>query len=343
VVTAVSLTTALGFAVLLLISRRTSRPADAALSTAVSQRIEAVDRTLSNTETKLTTQVEGLDAKVALLAQSVERRQGALTQQVTQIGDSMEKIAGVFSNDRARGGWGELSLRRLFELAGLVEHRDFSLQQASPAGIPDAVVHLPGSRRIVIDAKFSVARYNEAVGAADPDEELRLLRLQAKDMERDAKSLVSKGYHETASGGYVVMYLPSQAVWEATAAADPELLGRLMKLRIIVAGPNTLHALLLTAGTLLAEHRFIDEAHQVIVDARELGKRLGSFHGHLAKVGKGLASAVAAFNQAAGSWDRRLTPQVNKMADAGYVDAVGSLERVDDPTVELSPNLEMVG
>ncbi len=307
----------------------------------VTRRIGDLDNAILTTQTKLETQVIAIDKNLALLKGTVDSREGALKQQVTKIDEQMGQIAAVFTNDRARGGWGELSLRRLFELSGLIEGRDFTMQFDAGDAKPDAVVHLPGARNIVIDAKFSIARFNDALAAENPQVRDDLLRKQAKDLEKDARSLNNKGYKDLASGGYIVMYLPSQAVWEAAAAADPDLLDRLMKLRVVVVGPNALHALLLTAGSLLTEQRFVEEAHQVLDDARELHKRLGIFVGHFGKVGKSLENAVNSFNDAAGSWDRRLTPHISQMAARASLDPSEEVGKITSAVRETpSPSVE---
>jgi DNA recombination protein RmuC len=127
--------------------------------------------------------------------------------------------------------------------------------------------------------------------------------------------LAAKGYAELASGGYVVMYLPSQAVYEAAAAAHPDLIDRLMASRVIIAGPSALYALLLNVGSLLTEFRALQQADQILEDARELRRRMTGFVDHLQRVGAGLTGAVRAFNSAVGSWESRLSPQLNRMSE----------------------------
>jgi len=117
------------------------------------------------------------------------------------------------------------------------------------------VVHLPGDRNIVIDSKFPVVRYNEALATDDPNERRKLLVEQGKELERVAKDLIARGYGELASAGYVVMYLPSQAVYEAAAAAHPEVIERLLEKRVVIAGPTTLFALLMNVASLMTEVR----------------------------------------------------------------------------------------
>ncbi len=269
----------------------------------------------------LDAKVSELDSKLASLQETVTGREAALEEQVRGLGAQMQSITTLFTNDRARGSWGEISMLRIFELGGLVEGRDYTPQFHSGEGTPDAVVHLPGNRSIVIDSKFPVVRYNEALETQDTEERQRLLFAQGKELERVAKTLVDKGYAELASGDYVVMYLPSQAVYEAAAAAHPEIIDRLLEKRVVVAGPTALFALLMNVASLMTEHRALQQADQILGEARELHRRMTVFVGHIRDVGSALARTVGAFNGAVGSWTSRVAPQLTRVSDlSGHSD-----------------------
>lgn len=259
--------------------------------------------------------VSELNSKLASLQETVASREASLDEQVRGIGDRVQGIVGLFSNDRARGGWGEISMLRVFELGGLTEGRDFTTQPYTANGTPDALVHLPGERRLVIDCKFPVARYNEALATDDPDERRRLLVAQGKELEREGRSLVDKGYGELASGGYVIMYVASQAVYEATVETCHEVIERLMEKRVVLAGPSALYAMILSVSALLAEHRGIQHTDQILDEVKELHRRLGVFIGHLGGIGAGLGKTVALFNQAVGSWTGRVGPQLSRLGE----------------------------
>ncbi len=281
----------------------------------MTRRLEEMKSALAAREGALGAQVAQLDTKLANLQESVTGREAALDEQVRGIGSQMQGITALFTNDRARGGWAEIGMKRIFEQGGLVEGRDYTCQVSEGGIKPDAVVHLPGGRKIVIDAKFPTARFGDALSEEDPDRRQRLLSEQGKELERVGKTLANKGYAELASGGYVVMYLPSQAVYEASASAHPELIDRLMTSRVIVAGPTALYALLLTVGSLLTEFQALQQADQILDEARELHKRLTTFAGHLQGIGTGLTKAVKAFNEAVGSWGSKVAPQLTRMTD----------------------------
>ena len=299
----------------LLSARRRSQPGTETAEPDLVRRLDDLQASMAAREGALGAQVEQLDGKLARLQESVSGREAALDEQVRRIGAEMNGITALFNNDRARGGWAEIGMRRVFEQGGLVEGRDFTCQVSSGGVKPDAVVHLPGGRKVVIDAKFPIARFVEALAEESPDRRRRLLVEQGKELERVGKSLSARGYADLASGGYVVMYLPSQAVYEAAAAAHPDLIDRLMQNRVIVAGPTALYALLLNVGSLLTEFRALQQADQILNDARELHRRMATFVGHLQGVGAGLTNAVRAFNGAVGSWGSRVAPQLSRMGE----------------------------
>ena len=313
----------IGLMILLLVAaRRQERPDGSGPDLGV--RLDELQTSIANREGALGAQVAQIDSKLAFLQESVTGREASLDEQVRGIGTQMQGITTLFTNDRARGGWAEIGMKRIFEHGGLVEGRDYVCQVSHGDLRPDAVVHLPGGRNIVIDAKFPTARFADALAEEDPERRARLLMEQGKDLERIGKGLTAKGYGDLASGGYVVMYLPSQAVYEAAASAHPDLIDRLMANRVIIAGPSALYALLLNVGSLLTEFRALQQADQILDDARELRRRMSGFVDHLQRVGTGLTGVVRAFNGAVGSWESRLSPQLDRMSEqSGGGDIVG--------------------
>lgn len=310
----------------------------------LARRIDDIQVSLAGREGILGAQVAQLDDKLARLQESVTGREAALDQQVRGIGAQMLGITALFTNDRARGSWAEIGLKRVFEQGGLVEGRDYTCQVGTGEIKPDAVVHLPGGRNLVIDAKFPIARFTEALEEESPERRQMLLLAQGKELERVGKSLAGKGYAALASGGYVVMYLPSQAVYESAAAAHPELLDRLMSCRVIVAGPTALYALLLNVGALLTEFRALEQADQILDDARELHRRMNKFMTHLQAVGSGLAHAVDAFNRAVGSWGSRVAPQLTRIGQLSGDTALEGLAPIDESIREVPDvALQVVG
>lgn len=276
---------------------------------------------------------------VAQVEQAMAKLEGEVTGRVASLGAQIGQIATVFTNDRMRGSWGEVTLRNLLGHAGLTEGRDFVMQDTSGAGRPDATVLLPGERKLIIDAKFPIARLLDALDVEDADERTRLLSGHAKEVEKVAKSLIDRGYQRDAAGGFIVLYLPHEAVFQAAMVAAPDLFDRLLAKRIVVAGPSTLLAVLRAAAQLLVEQRAVVEARAIVDDAKELHGRLVTFVRHFAKIGKSLDSATGAYNQAVGSWTSRVSVQAQRLADRADLPAVCEPVPVDTqprPAPELA-------
>jgi DNA recombination protein RmuC len=331
-------------AVLFVVLRQRSKSEANVPELDLARRIDDIQVSLAGREGILGAQVAQLDDKLARLQESVTGREAALDEQVRGIGAQMLGITALFTNDRARGSWAEIGMKRVFEQGGLVEGRDYTCQMGTGEVKPDAVVHLPGGRNLVIDAKFPIARFTEALEEESPERRQVLLLAQGKELERVGKSLAGKGYAALAAGGYVVMYLPSQAVYESAAAAHPELLDRLMSCRVIVAGPTALYALLLNVGALLTEFRALEQADQILDEARELHRRMNKFMTHLQAVGSGLAHAVDAFNRAVGSWGSRVAPQLTRIGQLSGDTLLDDLDPIDESIREVpDAGLQVVG
>lgn len=334
----------IGLFALLVAARRQSAQGAGATDLELTRRLDDLQRAFAGRDGALGAQVAQLDSKLAELQASVTGRNAALDEQVRGIGTQMKGITSLFTNDRARGGWAEIGMKRIFEHGGLVEGRDYTCQVSYGDVRPDAVVHLPGGRNIVIDAKFPAARFQQALAEEDTARRLSLLADQGKELERVGKTLAAKGYLDLSSGGYVVMYLPSQAVYEAAASAYPELIDRLLECRVIVAGPSALYALLVNVASLLTEYRALQQADQILDDARELHRRLNGFAGHLQKLGTGLAGTVRVFNAAVGSWESKVGPQLRRMSEQTGGAEIGGPELIEDSPSEVpEPGLRVAG
>ncbi|HEY5889598.1 MAG TPA: DNA recombination protein RmuC, partial [Acidimicrobiia bacterium] len=160
-------------------------------------------------------------------------------------------------------------------------------------------------------------------------------KLQGKELESVARELVKKHYAGLASGSYVVMYLPSQAVYEAAVVAHPEVLDRLMGVGVMVAGPSALFAVLMNIGSLMKEHRAIEQADEILAQAKDLQGRMTTFVGHLERVGKTLGSTVGAFNGAIGSWTSSVAPQLSRIGEMRGEPIDAEILPIDEAVREL--------
>ncbi len=267
----------------------------------------ALERERSEAYAVLRTQIEQLAAGQASLARETRNLVTALRR------------------PEVRGRWGELTLRRVVELAGLSEHCDFTEQQSreAPGGVqrPDLVVHLPEGRELVVDAKTPLDAYLESIDA--PTEELRAVALarHASQVERRIRELAAKAYWEQfeRSPEFVLLFLPGDQFMSAALAERPALLDEALGRGVIVATPSTLVALLKAVAYGWRQAAVADHAAQIRDLGQELHRRLERFIDHLGRAGRHLGGAVDAYNSAVGSLERQVLPGARRFTELGVI------------------------
>jgi DNA recombination protein RmuC len=246
-----------------------------------------------------------------------------------------------------RGRWGEITLRRVVELAGLSEHCDFEeqVQVGGGAQRPDLVVHMPESRHIVVDAKTPLDAYLDSVEAPDEETRRAALRRHAAQVEQRVRELGQKNYWEQFehSPEFAVLFLPGDQFLSAAVAENPELIESALKQRIIVTTPSTLMALLKVIAYGWRQNQVSENAREIRKLGEDLHKRLNVFVTHLQKVSRSLGSAVDSFNASVGSMERNVLPQARKFTELGVagetlpsVDPIEQLVRL--PATESKPD-----
>ena len=259
------------------------------------------------------------------LARERSNQSGKLEQQLCALSAETTKLATALRAPGARGRWGELTLRRAAELAGLTEQCDFAEQVSlagdggSGGGRPDMVVRLPAGREIVVDAKAPLDAYLDAAEAASDSERDEALARHAKHVRRHVETLASRGYHAKLerSPAFVVLFLPDDGFLAGAVREDRDLVDFALSRGVVVATPATLYALLSAVEKGWREERLAESTRQVLVLARELDERLGTFTEHLTRMGGALGKAIDAYNGAVGSFESRLLPQARRMRELG--------------------------
>ncbi len=268
--------------------------------------------------------------EIARLERERRQAQGELGQMIRQLGDGVGtlrqetgNLVSALKRPSTRGSWGEIQLRNVVEMAGMVSHCDFVEQSTIQTGEgslrPDMLVRLPGGKLVVVDSKVPLDAYLSTLEASgEDDRELHTARHARQTREHIAK-LASKGYQRQfdSTPEFVVMFVPSDGIYQAALAQDPALIEYGVQQQVLMATPTTLIGLLWAVHYGWRQELIAQSAREIADSARELHSRLGRFVEPFAKVGRQLDSAVGAYNEAIGSFEHRVIPQVRKIEQAG--------------------------
>ena len=299
----------------------------------------------------IATTLKVFDEKTQALDQERQRAYGTLTEQVKALAEGQEKLRTETGNLRTalraphvRGRWGEIQLKRVVELAGMLAHCDFTEQSTATDADgrmlrPDLVVKLPGGKHVVVDAKAPLAAYLDSLEAQDEDTRRRHVQAHARQVRDHITKLGAKRYWQQFEPApeFVVMFLPDETFFRAACEADAGLLELGPEAGVIPASPTTLIGLLKIFAYAWQQETIAEDSRKIATLGRELYERLGLFASHFAKVGRALDTAVGAYNQATGSLERRLLVTARKFEDHGA--ATGELpgaEPLDKTPVPLT-------
>ena len=222
-----------------------------------------------------------------------------------------------------RGQWGEMTLRRLVELAGMVEHCDFTEQEHTPsedgALRPDMIVHLAEGRQLVVDVKTPLDAYLAAVEAPDDATREAALQRHTRKVRERVRELAAKAYWSQfeRSPEFVILFIPGDQFLSAALARDPGLLDEALNQHVILATPTSFVALLKAVAYGWRQVALAENAKQIRDLASDLYKRLATFTGHLSRVGRTLSSSVEAYNSAVGSMERQVLPGARRFTELG--------------------------
>ena len=303
---------------------------------AIAQLIEPLRVALERSEV----QVQSLERERHEAFSALRTQLESLAGVQAQLQRETRNLVTALRRPEVRGRWGELTLRRLVELAGLTEHCDFTeqLQLVGDEGAlrPDLVVHMPDARDLVIDVKTPLEAYLAALEAPTEEERTQALRRHAQQVETRVRELASKSYWSQfeRSPEFAVLFLPGDQFLSAALAERPELLESALSQRVIIATPSTLIALLKGVAYGWRQSAVAHNAAQIRDLGQELYRRLSTFNGHLGRMGQRLATAVEAYNAAVGSLERGVLPQARRFGELGVT--------ADEPLPTLEPIGQLV-
>ena len=322
---------------------------------------EAQEAFLRRAEERFRQSEENGEQKIRTLLEPVGQRLKSYEEQVAALEakrvDAFGQLAGLLQSMREgqeqvrqeaqrrvnslRGRWGEQQLRNVLEQCGLAEHTDFvtehSVNTEDGRLRPDAIVNVPGQKKLVIDAKVSLNAYQEAF-EADTDEGRDLaLAAHARAMKNHVQQLGAKSYQSQFEDApdYVVMFVPGEHFLAAALEHDPELWDFAFRSKVLLATPTNLVAIARTVAQVWRQDALAREAREIGRMGAELYDRLAVAGEHLKRVGSGLDSAVSNYNKFVGSFERNVLSAGRRLRDKGV--EIGKREIEDVPLVEAAP------
>ena len=272
---------------------------------------------------KLESQLRSLENERKVDHGAMKHQLSSLLEAEHQLKSETSKLSRALRSPAGRGRWGEIQLRRVVELAGMIEHCDFVEQGFEIVdGVrrkPDLIIKLPGGRQVIIDAKVPLEAYLEGVDHTDELMRLERFKQHARQLKEHITILGKKSYweHFQPTPEFVVLFLPSETIFAAALETDPTLMESAALQGVILATPMTLIALLKAVAYGWKQESLSRYAERVSELGQELYKRVSDLTGHWSHLGKALDHAITAFNQATGTLERNVLSSARKFNDLG--------------------------
>jgi DNA recombination protein RmuC len=265
-----------------------------------------------------------------------------LIQSEKELRTETTRLVQALKSPQVRGSWGEVHLKRVVELAGLINHCDFfeqkTIEGQGKVLRPDLIVHLPGQRQIAVDAKAPLGAYLEAADLEDDHLRKAKLLEHAASVKKHIKDLSAKEYWKSLGSSieYVVLFLPAEAFFSAALQADPSLIEIGADQNIIVATPTTLIAILRAVAYGWKQESLSKSAQEIARLGSELYDRIGIVADHWNRVGKSLNSAVDSYNQSIASFESRVLVSARKLKESGsFSKEIPLIEGIDKIAREM--------
>ena len=285
--------------------------------------LETVRAEMTGDLRPLNDSLDKLQVQVRELELAREKVFGSLGQQLQSLAKETLTLSAALRSPQARGRWGEITLRRVAELSGMVKNCDFLEQETCDTGAgrirPDMIVRLPGGRSLVVDAKVPLTAYLDAVGTNDEADRKSALARHGRQLSEHVRQLSGKQYWAQfrPAPELVVLFLPGDHFFSAALETNPALIEDALACKVVIATPVTLISVLKGISYGWTQERLAENAEEIRRVAAELYDRAQAVFEHYADTGRQLEKTVECYNRSVGSWDSRLAPALRRMRELG--------------------------
>jgi DNA recombination protein RmuC len=309
------------------------------LTAKAKQDLEGLVKPLNENVTNLEKNVREMEKSREGAYQGIKEQLKSLGETHATLQHTTSSLTEALKSPTVRGRWGELQLRRVVEMAGMLNHVSFEEQPTTDAGRPDMIIHLPNAGVLPIDSKVPMDSYMAAMEESDQSRRQDLVKAHARALRNRVRDLAQKQYWDQFENNpdFVIMFVPNEGCLAAAFEIDPTIFDFAIGKKVLPCGPVNLVALLRAVAYGWQQQTVAENANRIADAGRELYSRLEVFVKHLSTLGKHIDSSIDSYNKAVASLDRRLMPSAKRFQELGISETeIESPKQIDTHPSESS-------